>query len=90
MWLIEELFTWGLCSLEGGLGPGAVGLWSSRYGLFPESLLSSGERNGNWGSMEEVLGNAVRRSDLPSLTFFIFAKAATALLRAHGEMWGCG
>ena len=86
----KKLLAWGLCNLEDVLGAGAVGLWSSRYGLFPVSLLSSGERNGNWGFVGEAVGNAIHRSDLPALTFLIFAKAATALLRAGGEMWGCG
>lgn len=86
----KELLAWGLCNLQGVLGPGAVGLRSSRYGLFPESLLSSGERNGNWGFVGEVVGNAIHRIDFPALTFLIFTKAATALLRADGEIWGCG
>lgn len=86
----KELLAWGLCNSEGVLGSRAVASWSSRYGLSPESLLSSGERNGNWGFVAEVVGNATCRCDLPALTFLIFAKAAAALLRADGETWGCG
>lgn len=67
-----------------------MGLWSSRYGLLPDTLLSSGEINGNWGFVKEAVGNTIHRSDLPALTFLIFTKAATPLLRVDGEMWGCG
>lgn len=52
--------------------------------------MSSGERNGNWGFVKEAVGNTIHRSDLPALTFLIFTKAATPLLRVDGEMWGCG
>lgn len=75
-----------LCDLE---GRGAVGLGIGDCGLFPESLSSPGERNGNWELVGERVGSAIRRSNLPAFMFLVLKKAARALLRANGEMWGC-
>lgn len=61
----KELLAWELCNLEDVLGPGAVALWSSRYGLFLESLLSSGERSGNCRFTGKAVADAIHRSDLP-------------------------
>lgn len=82
----RQLSTLGLCDLE---GRAAVGLGISECGLFPESLSSPGERNGNWALVGERVGSAICRSDLPAFKFLILKKAARALLRANGEMWGC-
>lgn len=82
----KEVLAWGLSNLEDVLGPGLGALWSSRYGLFLESLLSSGERSGNCRFMGKAVADAIHRSDLPALTFLIFAKVETTPLRAHGKL----
>lgn len=79
----KELLAWGLCNLESASGRGAVELWSNRYGHFPESLMSSDKINGKWGFVEEAEVHAILRSDLPALTFLMFTKMATTLLRAE-------
>lgn len=58
-------------------------LWSSRHRHFLESLMSSDKINGKWGFVGEAVGHAILRSDLPALTFLMFVKVATALLRAE-------
>lgn len=70
----KELLAWGLCNLESVSGQGAVELWSSRYGHFSESLISSDKINGKLGFVGEVVGHAILRSDLPALTFLMFTK----------------
>lgn len=79
----KDLLAWGLCNLESVSGQGAVELWSSRYGHFPESLMSSDKINGKWGFVGEAVGHAILRSDLSALTFLMFTRVATALLRAE-------
>lgn len=45
--------------------------------------MSSDKINGKWGFVGEAVGHAILRSDLPALTFLMFVKVATALLRAE-------